>query len=98
MRHVFILLLCLLPGIPSVSLAEKSGNDKNFVIVLPININTATEKMLMQALDGIGQKKAQAIIAYREERGPFTSVEELANVKGIGPGTLDRNAGRMTVK
>src|SRR3990167_5311073 len=98
MRHVFILLLCLLLGIPSVSLAEKPGTEKNFVILLPININTATEKMLMQALDCIGQKKAQAIIAFREERGPFTSVEELANVKGIGPGTLDRNAGRMTVK
>ena len=98
MRHVFILLLCLLPGIPSVSLAEKPGTDKNFVILLPININTATEKMLMQALDGIGQKKAQAIIAYRTENGPFTSVDQLNDVKGIGPGTLSRNEGRMSVE
>ncbi|HVK99027.1 MAG TPA: helix-hairpin-helix domain-containing protein, partial [Dongiaceae bacterium] len=79
-------------------LAEKSRADKNLVILLPININTASEETLDKALDGIGLAKAKAIVAYRDEHGPFASVEELTKVKGIGPGTLDRNAGRMSVK
>lgn len=43
----------------------------------------------LQRLPGIGEKRAQAIAAYREEHGPFQSVEDLARVSGIGPGILD---------
>ncbi len=91
-----LLFLILLLSSPAV-LAEKSRTNKNFVIPLPININQASADTLDLALDGIGAKKAQAIVDYRELHGPFASVEDLANVKGIGAGTLERNLGRITV-
>lgn len=52
-----------------------------------ININTAIKEEL-QLLPGIGEKRALAIIAYREANGPFTSAEELLLVPGIGEKTL----------
>ena len=42
----------------------------------------------LQRLPGIGEKRAQDIVAYREEHGPFGTVDELDNVSGIGPGIL----------
>lgn len=48
-----------------------------------VSVNQATMEELM-TLEGIGQSKAQAIIAYREEHGPFTKIEDLLNVSGIG--------------
>lgn len=53
-----------------------------------ININTA-DAFELQRLPGIGEKRAQDIIAYREEHGPFETVEELDHVSGIGPGILE---------
>ena len=53
----------------------------------PININTADSETL-QLLPGIGEKRAEDIIAYREENGPFRIPEELADVSGIGEATL----------
>ena len=52
-----------------------------------IDINTAGAGDL-ERLPGIGEKRAQDIIAHREEHGPFQSVEELDDVPGIGPGIL----------
>ena len=62
----------------------------------PLNINTAALADLME-LDGIGKTKGKAIIAYREEHGAFTSVDELLNVSGIGEKTLDRIRDYITV-
>lgn len=53
-----------------------------------ININSADIETLKR-LTGIGDAKAQAIISYRETNGPFSSIEELVNVSGIGDKTLD---------
>lgn len=53
-----------------------------------ININQATVEELQQ-LPGIGPARAQAIVRYREEHGPFQSLEELTNVSGIGPKILE---------
>ncbi|WP_267905809.1 ComEA family DNA-binding protein [Marinomonas ostreistagni] len=57
----------------------------------PLDINTATANQLALALSGVGQSKAEAIIAYREQNGPFASIDDLTNVKGIGPALLDKN-------
>lgn len=62
-----------------------------------ININTATAEQLV-TLNGIGQSKAEAIVAYRDSHGPFQSTAELANVRGIGERTVARNADRLTVE
>lgn len=52
-----------------------------------ININTADEAQLTM-LTGIGATRAQAIIAYREENGPFAAIEDIMNVQGIKEGTF----------
>lgn len=52
-----------------------------------INLNTA-DVYDLQRLPGIGEKRAQAIVQYREEHGPFQSVEDLTQVSGIGAGIL----------
>lgn len=62
----------------------------------PVNINTATAEEL-QALPGIGETRAQAIVAYREEHGPFTYVEDLRAVSGIGEGILANIMDYITV-
>lgn len=54
-----------------------------------VNINTADATGLQQ-LDGVGEKKAEKILAYRQEHGGFKSVDELKNVNGFGDKTLER--------
>ncbi|HDH98134.1 MAG TPA: helix-hairpin-helix domain-containing protein [Deltaproteobacteria bacterium] len=49
-----------------------------------INLNTA-DKAALESISGIGPAKANAIIKYREEHGSFKSVDELLNIKGVGP-------------
>jgi competence ComEA-like helix-hairpin-helix protein len=55
-----------------------------------IDLNTADKDTLMM-VRGVGESRAQAIINYREKYGPFGSVEELAEVDGIGQATVDAN-------
>lgn len=61
-----------------------------------VNINTATVEELSQ-LELIGEKKAQAIIDYREENGRFRTVEEIMNVNGISVTILEKNLDKLTV-
>jgi competence protein ComEA len=62
-----------------------------------INVNTASADALAEILTGIGPKKAEAIVAYREANGPFKSVDDLLQVKGIGPATLEKNRDRISL-
>lgn len=57
----------------------------------PVDINSASATELADALDGVGMAKAQAIVEYREEFGPFMEPSELIAVRGIGPATLEKN-------
>lgn len=63
----------------------------------PIDVNTATAEQLSESLQGVGPQKAAAIIAYREQHGPYRSVQDLTNVKGIGESLLDKNKGLITL-
>lgn len=72
----------------TVTTAKESGK---------VNLNTASINELT-ALKGIGEKKAQAIVDFREKQGKFTTVEQLADVSGIGPATLEANRDMIIVK
>ncbi|AKA16116.1 competence protein ComEA [Aeromonas hydrophila] len=72
----------------TVTAAKESGK---------VNLNTANINELT-ALKGIGEKKAQAIVDYREKQGKFTTVDQLADVSGIGPATLEANRDMIIVK
>jgi competence protein ComEA len=63
-----------------------------------VNINTADAQTLSANLKGIGLKKAEAIVKYRETYGAFHDAEELTEVKGIGPSILKKNEGLVVVK
>lgn len=56
-----------------------------------VNLNSATAEEIDSALTNVGPIKAEAIVAYRTEHGPFKSVADLDLVKGIGPATLKKN-------
>ena len=63
-----------------------------------VNINRDDAATIAAVLTGIGTSKAEAIVAYREQHGAFSSVEELREVKGIGTATLDRNRDRISLE
>src|SRR5690242_1632874 len=58
----------------------------------PININKADASAIASSLDGVGEAKAKAIVAWRDAHGPFKTLDDLAQVKGMGPATLKRNS------
>ena len=62
----------------------------------PININSATADQL-DVLPGVGPATAAAIVFHRQQHGPFQDVEQLADVRGIGPAKLDALRGLVTV-
>lgn len=61
-------------------------------IAAPVQINSASAEELSESLTGIGLKKAQAIVEYREQHGSFRVLEDLLNVKGIGESLLKKIA------
>jgi len=74
-------------GVGSAAMGEPAG---------PIDLNTATEEQL-DDLPGVGPATAAAIVAYRDQHGPFGSVDDLGNVHGIGPAKLDGVRDLVTV-
>ncbi len=64
----------------------------------PVDINTASVEQLADTLHGVGAAKAEAIVAYREEHGPFSHIDELVNVRGIGLRTVDHNRDRIALE
>lgn len=63
-----------------------------------VNVNTADAATIAAKLDGVGLKKAEAIVRYRDENGRFDAPADLTKVKGIGAATIARNAGRIAVR
>ena len=62
-----------------------------------VNLKAADAATLLRELLGIGEVKAQAIVAYRDEHGDFASVDELLEVKGIGEATLEKNRDKLSI-
>jgi len=67
------------------------------VLAGPVDINSAGADDLAAVIVGIGAQKAAAIVDYRTANGPFASVDDLANVKGIGTATIEKNRHNLTV-
>jgi len=56
-----------------------------------VDVNSADARALAEALDGVGLAKAEAIVAFRKQHGPFETLDDLGRVEGIGPHILERN-------
>ncbi len=63
----------------------------------PVDINTADAQTLAGTIQGVGMSRAQAIVDYRTEHGPFKSVDDLTAVKGIGDKLVERNRDKLSV-
>ena len=70
----------------------------SLVLAGPVNVNTADAQTISDELNGVGLTRAHAIVEYREKNGPFQTVEELLNVKGIGERTLELNRDYIRLK
>ncbi len=74
----------------------KINHNKKVGSTAPVNINTADVKTLM-TLKHIGEKRAAAIVAYREKNGPFSSAQDLKKIKGITQKMIEINQARIQV-
>ncbi len=83
----------VVPAYGESPVAPASGNASEGTLV---NINTASEKEL-STLPGIGETRAKAIIAYREEHGGFQQIEDLKEVSGIGEKSLEKLTPHVTL-
>jgi competence protein ComEA len=90
------LLASLLLFTTNVISAESKVITNTEVIQQNVHLNKSTIAELL-TLKGIGHKKAQAILAYRQQIGGFTSVSELIKVKGIGEKILSDNKDRLKI-
>ncbi|HFZ8993883.1 TPA: helix-hairpin-helix domain-containing protein [Citrobacter freundii] len=70
----------------------KTADDK----ATKVSINTASAEELARVMNGVGLKKAQSIVSYREEYGPFKAVEDLKLVPGFGSLLVERNLSVLT--
>jgi len=67
------------------------------VVAGPVNVNTADAETISAELRGVGISKAIAIVEYRQANGPFKSIDDLVQVKGIGERTVEINRKNILV-
>ena len=76
--------------------AQTAASGNAGTVSYPVNLNTATFEELT-AIQGIGDQRAAAILAYREQIGKYTSVEQIKDIRGIGDGLYAKIAPYLTV-
>ncbi|MBP1687000.1 MAG: topoisomerase [Deltaproteobacteria bacterium] len=92
MKHAFLgMVVVLLLGVLPVARHADGAESKQ------VNVNTATAADLA-AVRGLGEVKAQAIVDYRAKNGPFKSVDDLVQVKGIGEKLLTKVRPQLTLE
>lgn len=89
-----LLTFMLVVGFSGMALADEKHSDDG-AMAAKVDVNTATAEEL-QAVKGIGPKKAEEIVKHRTANGPFKSVDDLANVKGIGEATVEKIKDQIT--
>ena len=92
------------PAVETSAQAPVAGQNKSAVPAKAsteegtrVSINTASAEELARAMNGVGLKKAQAIVSYRDEYGPFKTVEDLKQVPGMGNALVERNLSALTL-
>lgn len=108
---MWVLGVGMLAGVSPSFAAEQSAAQQNAALgsvapekaapaatVAQVNINTADAQTMASKLHGVGEARAAEIVRYRETYGPFSSAEELVEVKGIGQSTLDKNRDVITLE
>jgi competence protein ComEA len=78
--------------------ATAHAQESEAVAAATVNINTADAATLASTLRGVGNARAMEIVRYREAYGPFTAIDEITEVKGIGQATLDENRALITLE
>lgn len=90
-----VLVVCSFLIAPSALAAKPE--QKSSVSELRVSINNASAQSLADSLVGVGTKKAQAIVAFRNKNGKFKTLDSLALVKGIGAATIEKNRTKLTL-
>ncbi|XID74632.1 ComEA family DNA-binding protein [Alkanindiges sp. WGS2144] len=75
--------------------SKKSKTHQKSMVI--INLNRASEAELASGLSGVGPAKARAIVEYRQQHGKFKTIEDLLQVRGVGPATLSKNRDRLRI-
>ena len=94
-RLTLALLLGLIPAFTPLTLhaAELAVASQ----AQAVNINNADAATLAEKLNGVGLSRAEEIVRYRENYGPFLHIDDLLQVRGIGQATIDKNRDRISL-
>ena len=101
MKRIFCGVALLLSLLPNVLLAAQTVEDEQLAEMVAaksqVDINSADADTLALALDGVGLSKAREIVAHRERFGEFKTLDELEEVRGIGPATIAANRDKILI-
>ena len=92
----FVVVLTTMVGLISVASSEPVSSSQAAIHSnKTINLNQASASQLTNVFKGIGQKRAQSIVAYRESHGAFKSIADLERVKGLGHVFISKNIDQL---
>ena len=96
-KFLLIASLVTLLGVqPSLAETQTATQSDAVEVSTPgVNINTASVEILAAELKGVGKKRAQAIVDYREKNGAFTDINQLIEIKGISQLTVENNIDKI---
>ncbi|GAB2656556.1 ComEA family DNA-binding protein [Vibrio panuliri] len=92
---LFVTFLLALTSTFALADEQPKENPKYEGIEVVVNVNQASAQEIADLLQGIGLKKAQAIVEYRQQHGAFEKIDDLAKVSGIGEATVAKNVARI---
>ena len=93
MKNIYLAVILMFSWLSAPAFAEMASAP-----LVTVNVNTASAAEIAETLKGVGTGKAEAIVAFREEKGAFESADSLAQVKGIGKSTVEKNRERIVIE
>jgi len=96
LRRIIFILSCALIFLSPAHASPKKVSTAKAAAVQTVNVNSAAPKTIAKNLKGIGLKKANAIVVYREQFGAFNSLKDLMQVNGINKGIIDKIKGKIS--